>query len=276
MLRTGLVILLYFVAYAFYSSQQVVDINTLFSNFMASFTPIALLNIAILIIALFILYAMLLRVSWRQLLAPLACILFPLCLATVAFTFLYVRWLVAGDPTTDWDIIARLAAYWVMFTSLAGFAYILYRAVKTRLNAYLMHPVLTPLIELTLAAQALDVALQGKATVLTLPYVSSRLLVVALPAILVIYYVRQTLIAHRDFLADHKNTVARQLVWCGEQIRTKGLIGLWRASGTATVRLGIALLLLLVATILFPARFTNTDTLNQTQIDQAIKAGETQ
>lgn len=275
MLQTWLIALLYIIAYAFYGSQQVVDLPTLFSNFVASFKPIALLNVSIFIIGLFFIYAYLLRVASRQLWAPLACIAMPLGLATIAFLFLYIRWRAVGDPTTNGDIMIRLAAYWVMFASLFGFAYILYRATKTRLNAYLMHPVLTPLIELTLAAKAMDIALQGQATVLTLPHIPSRLLVVALPTIMVAYYFKQTLIAHRDFLATYHNTTIRQLTWCVQQFRSKGLlVGLWRTGGTATFRLGVALALLSVATVFFPASFTNTDALNETQVQHAIDAGE--
>src|SRR6266498_5446038 len=127
-----------------------------------------------------------------------------------------------------------------------------------------MHPVLTPLIELTLAATALAIALQGRATVFTLPHVPSRLLVVALPAGMVVYYLNQALTAHREFLAKYRNTVARQLTWCGQQFRKAGLIvGFWRVSGTATFRLGVALALLLAATVFFPATFSNTDILNE-------------
>lgn len=276
MVQTVLVLGLYFIAYAFYGSQQIVDTSTLFSNFLASFQPIALLNVATLIIGLFIIYAVILRVPARQLWAPLACISMPLGLATAAFLFLYIRWLAAGEPVTNADVLARLAGYWVLFTSLAGFVYILYRAIKTRLNAYLMHPVLTPLIELTLAAKALDIALQGRATVLTLPHIPSRLLVVALPAIMTIYYLSRTLAAHRKFLAQHHNTTIRQLRWCWQQLQTAGLaVGFWRASGTATFRLGLALTLLFVATVFFPATFTTIDILDETQIQKTIDAGKT-
>ena len=274
-LQTFLILALYFVAYAFYGSQQVTDLSTLFSNFLASLKPITLLNVSIFIIGLFIVYAYILRVSSRQLWAPLACIALPLILATTAFLFLLIRWMVAGGPTTNNDILIRLAAFWVMFSSLAGFVYILYRATKTRLNAYLMHPVLTPLIELTLAAKALGIALQGQATLLTLPYIPSRLLIVALPAIMVIYYFNRTLAAHREFLATHKNTTTRQLAWCWQQFRKAGpFVGLWRASGTATFRLGFALMLLFAAMVFFPTTFSNPNVLDETQIQKAIDAGE--
>lgn len=271
--QTVLVIALYFIAYAFYGSQQVIDAPTLFHNFVANFKPIALLNVAFFIMGLFIIYAYLLRVPARQLWAPLACIIMPFGLAIGAFLFLYLRWMAVGDPVADDDVIIRLFAYWVMITSLVGFTYILYRAIRTRLNAYLMHPVLTPLIELTLAAKALSIALQGQATVLMLPHIPSRMLVVALPMIMVAYYLTQTLAAHRAFLAKHHNTTARQLAWCHTQLRTAGpFVGLWRISGTATFRLGIALALLFVATVLFPATFLHTDLLDETQIQRAIDA----
>jgi hypothetical protein len=274
-LQTFLILALYFIAYAFYGSQQVTDLSTLFSNFLVSLKPITLLNISIFIIGLFIIYAYILRVSSRQLWAPLACIVLPIMLATVAFLFLFIRWVVAGDPTTNSDILMRLAAFWVMFSSLAGFVYILYRATKTRLNAYLMHPVLTPLIELTLAAKALDIALQGQATILTLPHIPSRLLIIALPVILVIYYLNRTLAAHREFLAKYKNTTTRQLAWSWQQFRNAGpIVGFWRVSGTATFRLGLALMLLFVAMIFFPATFSNPDILDETQIQKAIDAGK--
>jgi len=268
MLQVALIVLLYFIAYAFYGSQQIVDAPTLFSNFIASFKPIALLNVSIFIVGLFIIYAYLLRVSSRQLWAPLACIAMPMGLATTAFLFLYIRWRAVGDPVTSGDVTIRVIAYWVMFTSLTGFAYVLYRAIKTRLNAYLMHPVLRPLIELTLTSKAMDVALQGRATVLTLPYVPSRILVVTLPIIMVAYYLKQTLVAHRNFLAKYNNTTTRQLVWCWQ------LVGLWRASSTATFRLGIALVLLFVTTVFFSASFTNTHVLPETQLQHVIDAGE--
>src|SRR6266568_3550521 len=64
MVQTSLIVALYFIAYGFYGSRQVVDWQTLFNNFLASFSPISLLNVAILIIGLFIFYAIMLRVSW--------------------------------------------------------------------------------------------------------------------------------------------------------------------------------------------------------------------
>jgi hypothetical protein len=274
-LQTVLIVGVYFIAYAFYGSQQVVDIPTLFNNFIAGFSPVALVNLSIFIIGLFVAYAYLLRVSSQQLWAPLACIAMPLGMAIASFLFLYIRWRAVGDPITNGDILIRLGAYWVMFASLIGFVYILYRAIKARLNAYLMHPVLTPLIELTLAVKAMAIALQGQATVLTLPHVSSRLLVVALPAVMVIYYLNQTFTAHREFLAKHNNTTTRQLAWCLRQFRAVGpFVGFWRTSSTATFRLGVAITLLFVATIFFPASFSSTDVLDESQIQHAMEAGK--
>src|SRR6266496_2137534 len=260
-LQTTAIAALYFIAYAFYGSKQVTSLDTLVGNFVASFSPASLLNVAIFVMGLFVFYAYLLRVSARQLWAPLACIALPLGIATATFTLQYTRWHMVPDPRLgDQETLLWFITAWVCLASAAGFVYILYRAIKTRLNAYLMHPVLTPLIELTLAAKALDVSVAGHGTRLWLPYVPGRALVVALPGLVVMYYLNQTFVAHRQFLATYNNTTTRQLTWCWQQFRQAGLlVGLWRTSTTATFRLGVAIALLLVVTILFPANFADVD-----------------
>jgi hypothetical protein len=83
--------------------------------------------------------------------------------------------------SSDWWHLAQfflwLVTAYVFLATFAGSLATIFFAIKFRLGAHDLHPALAPLVDLTLSARAFAIALKGKALILWLPFIPSRLLV---------------------------------------------------------------------------------------------------
>ncbi|HVQ44921.1 MAG TPA: hypothetical protein VMT30_08270 [Candidatus Saccharimonadia bacterium] len=238
-LQTFIIVTLFFIAYAFYRSNQITSFTDLANNFLLSLSAASVGNTAVFVLGVFVIYAYLMGVPARQLWAPVACIALPLGILLSLFTFQYTRWDMAPITSLSGnDAILSLITGCMLLFATGGFVYTLHRAVKARFNAYLMHPALTPLIELALTAKALAIVLEGQATFPSLPFVSGRLLIVALPATMVVYYLYKALIGERTYLRQHQADPSARI---------------------HAYRFALAIILLIVVLVFFPSGLANSD-----------------
>lgn len=257
--------ILLFVAYGFYRAQQVQDVTALVENFLRSMQPIALINTALFVVGLYLLYAFLLRVPLGRLLRQIGYVLYPLFIFSLLLC-LYMMlgvWTPLGvnnvQAAQEWQVVLWVLCSFGMICSFAGFAYTFYRATKHRMGAHTLHPSLAPLMELGISTKALAVAAQGQALVLWLPHVPSRLMVMALPAIAVVFYGYQAVGAQRAHMAAGKTSFKIELL---RVIRGAGntrqpfvhrLRSLRKFSRTQTLGFGLCVLSLIVMLVWFPA-----------------------
>jgi hypothetical protein len=142
-----------------------------------------------------------------------------------------------------------------MTWSFLGFTHAAYRVSKHHMFAPGLHPALAPLMELALAAHALTVAASGKALVLDLPPIPSRLIAAAPPLLATAYFACRATHVQRTVLHQQGSSLRRQISRLGKQVsnnrrpvRTR-LRSLWEFRRTQTGRLGLGLLTVAVGTL---------------------------
>ncbi|HEU5352934.1 MAG TPA: hypothetical protein VFU65_00645 [Actinocrinis sp.] len=261
-------------AYALFPREQVQSVGDLAGDFVLGFTLRAwILNAAVAAVA-YLLLALSVQVYWRVLLRPMLYVLHPMVLSFgIFFAAVYplqqrfVRQMAAIDPNgptlpqplTEHAAVTFLlwvVLGWFMTWPFFGFVYSAYRASKYHFFAPDLHPVLAPLVELALAARGLAVAVEGKATVLNLSVIPSRLIASTAPLLATVYFAYRATDTQRTLLHQQGSGLRRQIGRLGGEVGDSGrpvrkrLRSLWDFRRTQSGRLGLGLFTVAVGTVL--------------------------
>ena len=249
-----ILISLFIIAYAFYGDLQIVGLSSLISSILHSLSLRSLANNAIVILIICVFYTYSLRASLRKLIQSVAYILHPILLiyAYLALYHLFQDWPPA-KPWANYFLPLIMIAYIICFGAAA---YMFYRAVKSRLNAAKMHSALGSVIELALSARALSLVLHGKATILNIPFIPGRLLMLTLPIAAVIFYTFRAIQAQRAHMARQHTSFTAELQTLLGHLRHQPyrlrLAVLWAFRRTQTYGFTISLLLIAGTTLWLP------------------------
>lgn len=261
-------------AYALYPREQVQSIGDLAGNFILGLRLRAVVMNATVAAVAYLLLALVVQVRWRVLLQPVLHVLHSIVLsfgiflgAVYPLELRFARQIAALDtsgpalpqPQTEHTAVTFLLwvlLSWFMIWPFLGFVYSAFRASKYHFFAPDLHPVLAPLVELAIAARGLAVAVEGKATVLNLPPIPSRLIAIAAPLLSTVYFAYRATDTQRTTLHKQGSGLRRQMRRLGRDVGGSGrpvnkrLRSLWDFRRTQTGRLGLGLLAVTVGTVL--------------------------